>query len=67
MAALKAQQRWIPVTERLPEEDTVVLACDSENDMVVACYYKVGFMNNVDLRTESGITHWMPLPEPPKE
>ena len=63
-------QKWIPVTERLPEPGKWVLcACraniievlkydhtmgDWDSTMPERCYMK-GF-----------VTHWMPLPEPPK-
>lgn len=59
---------WIPVTERLPgHEESVMYYCS----MIL-----VGHFNSVDkrwrfdpdemLETET-VTHWMPLPEPPKE
>ena len=56
--------RWIPVTERLP---------DWRNGKVLV-FTKYGF--SICERTVNGkwkglhanwITHWMPLPEPPKE
>lgn len=57
-------QRWIPVTERLPDW----------RDGKVLVSTKYGF--SICERTVNGrwkgqhanwITHWMPLPEPPKE
>ena len=67
---LEAKQlRWIPVTERLPEEGQRVVIV-AEN----------GFMGIADYRSDttslaikflgaivSNATHWMPLPEEPKE
>ena len=54
---------WIPVTERLPEEGTFVLASynsDEGVDVVMTYYNKYGF-------TRGLMTAWMPLPEPYKE
>ncbi len=68
-------QAWIPVTERLPEPETDVLTfCRGCIDILTYRYNRRGnvcFM----FRDECGywketfveITHWMPLPEPPKE
>lgn len=67
-------QRWIPVTERLPEETRV------PKDVLV--YHKLGNCGMyVDrawydsdknkwrsaLSMNMKVTHWMPLSEPPKE
>ena len=71
-----SKPRWIPVTERLPEEDTDVL-----------CWYEYYHWSAEKVLPEYGIGHcwkgrwggevssgreckvlaWMPLPEPPKE
>ena len=58
-------QRWIPATERLPEKNTAVIAV-TDNDIVFQCLYAY---DGWDLweGNEVHITHWMPLPEPPKE
>ena len=58
---------WIPVSERLPEENTLCLYFtpydgDREWDMGVVCFRnKFIFVSHT-----GGATHWMPLPEPPK-
>lgn len=68
--AIASKPRWIPVTERLPDnEDEVVVAfknsADGEwwyridNFVDGAFCYNAAFGRN--------ITHWMPLPTPPKE
>ena len=67
-----SKPRWIPVTERLPEAGERVL-----------CYCRANIYEVMKMRTDgdwvhndqvydsaymSGfVTHWMPLPEPPKE
>lgn len=53
--------RWIPVTERLPEDDEVVLA-----------YFPEMKGSGVEIQIQKGwsinkfCSHWMPLPEPPE-
>lgn len=65
--------KWIPVTERLPEKDADVLCCRGNHIGALRDVYtykgdgkwedSYGFWNYTDIE---GITHWMPLPEPPK-
>ena len=57
--------KWIPVTERLPEKNTAVIAA-TDNGIVFQCLYAY---DGWDLweGNEVNVTHWMPLPEPPKE
>lgn len=51
--------RWIPVTERLPEAGVYVLAYSADDGyMCVEARHKFSVFQ---------ITHWMPLPQPPKE
>lgn len=59
-------QRWIPVTERVPKHMQPVLVC--RNDGKVEQGYKDvnDWWKVYGTRTKK-ITHWMPLPEPPKE
>ena len=62
-------RRWIPVTERLPEIGERVL-----------CYCRANIYDVLKMRSDgswvyeisraymsSFVTHWMPLPEPPKD
>jgi hypothetical protein len=60
-------QRWISVEERLPDGGTYVLVT---TDGVVAHAYRhndrfIAF-TAAGVATVGGVTHWMPLPEPPK-
>ena len=70
------ERRWIPVSERLPPNDDWVLGfqkwlpdvykCD---EGVMACWYyhrKSEWKTCEEYDTLPNITHWMPLPEPPK-
>jgi hypothetical protein len=60
-------QEWIPVTERLPENDTYILA--TTDGVVVSAYWHndrfYAFTAN-GVATVGCVTHWMPLPQPPK-
>ena len=64
-------QRWIPVTERLPEKGGNYL-CIVKSSLfrgatyqTILGYDKAGFYDGCIFVED--VTHWMPLPEPPKE
>jgi hypothetical protein len=65
-----AKQGWIPVSERMPEEDEDVLVFtkDSQPEMHVASLDEDGiwYPSHGDGWEFPDVTHWMPLPEPPK-
>lgn len=61
---LHAAQRWIPVSERLPEANTPVLTISKDNNEPVTAWLEDDFWwSSVD--RSLSITHWMPLPQPP--
>jgi hypothetical protein len=69
---LRSERRWIPVSERLPEEGQEVLAwnnggqCEKPWQGCVLCEHRNGEWREVEERDlYPGVTHWMPLPEPP--
>ena len=56
-----SKPRWIPVTERLPEEYEEVLIYGKHGVMVD------NYVGNGEFARINGATHWMPLLKPPKE
>ena len=64
--------KWIPVTERLPEDLTrVIVFCEDGVSYGLCEHLIAGDEEVVEwhdfLHYPSTPTHWMPLPEPPKE
>ena len=58
--------KWIPVTERLPEYEEPVMGWDAEmRDMGIVNFIYGQFFDILDM-SETNVTHWMPLPDPPK-
>jgi hypothetical protein len=64
--------KWIPVTERLPEGDKVVLCYKADRGIRLGKLLDATYANGVQAFMDRdrvfafGVTHWMPLPEPPK-
>lgn len=64
-------QEWIPVKDRLPEEkvDCIVhykhAYCDNDDYWAIGICFYDGEKFLFDPAYK--VTHWMPLPEPPKE
>lgn len=68
------ERRWIPVEERLPEDRSDVLVVTYWNERWgvymgwCAPTYKKWYVHiGIGDRNDVAVTHWMPLPEPPKE
>lgn len=55
---------WIPVTERLPDDRSYVLACFY--DIQVIAYYYDSMWCEAITHAVFYPTHWMPLPEQPE-
>ena len=59
---------WISVKERLPEdEERVLIFADGEIHLMTYNSYWHDFTSIEDCFEETKVTHWMSLPEPPKE
>ena len=56
---LETVKEWIPVSERLPEVNVPVLVYDGK-------YVDGREFYDLSYVSKYGVTHWMPLPEPPK-
>ena len=68
--------RWIPATERPPEKEEIywcytnqgaMCECRWTNDKYGLGTFDRWGWNIMDVPQYQKITHWMPLPEPPKE
>lgn len=69
-----SKPKWIPVTERLPEVDQPVMIFAFGKSVGEGVYRgHDGFHHVWKMYTSSGtywddeVTHWQPLPQPPKE
>ena len=71
LPSAQPEKRWIPCSERLPEEDSRVLAF-GENGIMIANYLEGWFYY---IENEDGdmcpsddieVSYWMPLPAPPE-
>ena len=60
--------KWISVKERLPEVEADILAYIGEGSFVVCWMTHDGYWQcPAYLMDKDDVTHWMPLPELPKE
>ena len=70
IALYGALPKWIPVTERLPEKDGAFITAYSKGGVSQNWYMPFHhgggkwYQNSEDT---GEVTHWMPLPQPPKE
>lgn len=61
--------KWIPVTDRLPEKKGSYLTYNSKDRSPNHSIHIAQFIQDDDYWKcvwENCVTHWMPLPEPPK-
>ena len=59
---------WISVKDRMPEkEGRYLVYAPGTNNMGEIIMRIIPHRDNKYIRDESTITHWMPLPAPPKE
>lgn len=79
---VEQERRWIPVTERMPDEDDEVLVLIGADCFVMrlvnkdkpdvwhwdgSYYMEWQNFNGTEHADICDVTHWMPLPQPPKE
>ncbi len=62
------ENQWISVKDRLPEtfEDVLVFNSNEETVITIGFYYELKWHVYEIHDFSEQITHWMPLPEPPK-
>ena len=58
--ALREKQRWLPVTERLPEQEGSYIVRTASGSVTIVTFYPEFE------RFQRIFTHWMPLPEAPE-
>ena len=62
-----AENPWISVRDELPEEGKYIV-CTERGSVYCTRFYKGGGCEGIfKTDTNTHITYWMPLPEPPKE
>ena len=62
--------RWIPVDERLPDDDQPVYVSDNTGNTFIGCYFAeaelwimlFGYLPVTGVK----VSHWQPLPAPPR-
>jgi hypothetical protein len=72
---IAAEPDWIPVTERLPEDEDTCLCYAIGQSRPFIGYFAEGYWVSLDSSdydragdfTGQNPTHWMPLPEPPED
>lgn len=69
--AVEAEPKWISVKERLPENELAVIAYSKEDGHAWYAFRRGGLWwrpgDRISVKVYGTVTHWMPLPEPPKE
>lgn len=78
-ADVEPPRRWIPCSERMPEKEGTYIVVSNRVKPVVTTArfyadndlhdYKGNILDHISAHFQSNryVTHWMPLPEPPKE
>ena len=64
---VEEETRWIPCNERLPEDNTDVIAFFYSGTVTEMRYWGNGIFQGIYEHTTKVIVAWMPLPEPYKE
>lgn len=59
--------KWIGVKERLPETEGKYIVCTAKGSVYCTRFKAYGKSGAFQTDMNTHVTHWMPLPEPPKE
>ena len=65
LPSAQPEQRWIPCSERLPDNDESVLISNSHG--VTKAWWNGRFWTSIAVKKYKTVTAWMPLPEPYRE
>ena len=65
--AIPSAQEWIPCSERLPEDEQWVLVWGHGQRVPIMMFREYGAWIDDQYEFHTTVTHWMPLPKPPKE
>ena len=61
--ARRHARQWISVEDRLPEQGEEAICIAADGDMMIGKYTEWGWLFPCYFED---LTHWMPVPEPPK-
>lgn len=64
IAVLQEREKWVPVTERLPDQCMDILACYRDGHILMGSAIRLWIEEDLE---DGKITHWMPLPDGPEE
>lgn len=59
---IESTDSWISVDERLPDENCKILTIDTKGDIFTRNFYL-----DIGIPSINKVTHWQPLPKPPKQ
>ena len=62
LPSAQQEPQWIPVSERLPDNDKSVLISNSHG--VTKAWWNGRFWSSIAVKKYKTVTAWMPLPEP---
>lgn len=66
-ADVQPVDRWIKADVSLPVYDGMVLVCDKSKNIRLGIYTDMGWCSQFGNPMMCKITHWQPLPKPPKD
>ena len=61
-----AKPKWIPCSEKMPEDNTNVIVCFYSGTVTEMRYWGNGIFQGIYEHTAKTIVAWMPLPKPYK-
>lgn len=63
IAVLQEREKWVPVTERLPDQCMDILVCYRDGHILMGTAIRLWIEEDLE---DGKITHWMPLPDVPE-